>query len=278
LSTIEKGSLLVEKTQKIFAMFAQKKSLVEVLWRITLLIAVGQQCSAFTIDRLDSVPSRFVDSSTNIEYVHLGNYNDYSLYKLNVRSNATGTQISQMNTLLEKFLQESFETPCRSYADMLEYCGSTILASFLRNNTRPSLANITGLLMARLEAYVNAQYICYLSVSTRHRQKGLGTKLMQESINGAIRAKNSQVILHVNTANQNAVTLYQKCGMRCAIYLKGFYFGDQTYSTQDAFGMVLKLANVKNSAQICQSVSAVEVPSEEEDLSRQQCSAKKDFY
>lgn len=272
MSTIQKkGSLLIETTQTIVVMFARKKSLVEVLWRVTLLISLGHLCSAFSIDR-------FTDSSTSLEYEHLDNYGDYSLYKLNLLSSATTTQISRMNTLLEKFLQESFETPGRSYADMIQYCGTTTLASFLRNNTRPSLETITGLLLARLEAYANAQYICYLSVSTQHRQKGLGTKLMQELINQAIRAKNSQVILHVNTANQNALSLYQKCGMRCAIFLGGFYFGDQTYPTQDAFGMVLKLANVKNSTQVCQLASAVEVPSEEEDLSRQQCSAKQDFY
>ena len=259
-SRTEKGPVLIAKRQTILIMFAVQTTLILVLWRVA---------SALT---LDSVPSRLTDPSTNVQYAPLGDYGDYSLYKLHVPSNSTFTQISRVNTLLEKYLQESFDTPSRSYPNIIDFCGTTILASFLRNNTRRSLENITGLLLARLEAYDNSQYICYISVSSQHRQKGLGTKLMQEMINQAIRTRNSRVTLHVNTANQSALSLYLRCGMRCVTSIPGFYFGDQTYATQNAFFMLVQLANVKNSTQVCQAAGAVEIPPQEEATYQQRCS------
>jgi ribosomal protein S18 acetylase RimI-like enzyme len=197
-------------------------------------------------------------------------YNDYLLYKLIYKYNSTQTQISTVNKLIEKYLQESFETPQKSYPDVIQYCGTKILAFFARNTTL-SMENIHALLLARLIAYDNSEYICFLSVLKEHRQRGLGTKLLNEFINDAIRANNSQVSLHVNTENTNALSLYVKCGMRCIEFIPGFYFGDQLYATQNAFTMILQIKNVRNSTTVCQSTTAVEISQQEDAFYRQRC-------
>jgi len=197
-------------------------------------------------------------------------YNDYLLYKLIYKYNSTQTQISTVNKLIEKYLQESFETPQKSYPDVIQYCGTTMLAFFARNTTL-SMENIHALLLARLIAYDNSEYICFLSVLKEHRQRGLGTKLLNEFINDAIRANNSQVSLHVNTENTNALSLYVKCGMRCIEFIPGFYFGDQLYATQNAFTMILQIKNVRNSTTVCQSTTAVEISQQEDVFYRQRC-------
>ncbi len=214
--------------------------------------------------------SYFIEPSTNIEYVYMNNHDDYRLYKLIHRSNSTPTQTSTVNKLLEQYLQESFDTPSRPYPNVVHLCGSSMLAFFSRNTT-VSMKNISGLLLARLEAYDNSKYICFLSVLHEHRQKGLGTQLLKEFINEAIRAGNSRVTLHVNTENTNAMSLYVKCGMRCIEFVPGFYFGDRTYATQNAFAMALQMKNVKNSTTVCQSTNAVEISQQEEAIYRQKC-------
>lgn len=214
--------------------------------------------------------SQFIESSTNIEYIYLNDYNDYRLYKLIPKYGSTQSQMFTANKLIEKYLQESFETSDRSYPNVIQFCGTTILAFFARNITL-STENIHALLLAHLEAYDNSQYICYLSVLKEHRERGLGTKLLNEFINEAIRANNSQVSLNVNTENTNAMSLYLKCGMRCINFIPGYYFGDRTYATQNAFTMVLQLKNVKNSTTVCQSTTAVEIPQQEEANYRQKC-------
>jgi ribosomal protein S18 acetylase RimI-like enzyme len=200
----------------------------------------------------------------------MDNYNDYLLYKLIYKYGSTQSQTLTANKFLEKYLQESFETPERSYPNVLQFCGTTILAYFARN-TSISMKNINGLLLARLEVYDNSKYICYLSVLKEHRQKGLGTKLLNEFINEAIRANSSRISLHVNTENTNAMSLYSKCGMRCISFIPDYYFGDRTYATQNAFTMSLQLRNVKNSTAACQFATAVEIPPEEDAYYKQAC-------
>lgn len=182
----------------------------------------------------------------------------------------TDDQLEIVNDLIEKYLQESFETPDRSYAYVILYCGTATLASFHRDSSL-ALENISALLLTRADAYDNSYYICYLSVLRQHRQKGLGAKLMQVLINEAIKKKASSVTLHVNTENRGAVSLYSNCGMRCAAFLPNFYLGDNLYSTQDGFAMVLQTQNVKNSTTVCQSTTAVQIPEQEELLYRTRC-------
>jgi ribosomal protein S18 acetylase RimI-like enzyme len=197
-------------------------------------------------------------------------HDDYRLYKLIPKYDLTQAQIFTTNKLLENYLQESFETPERSYPNVLQYCGTTMMAFFVRNSTL-SLSNINALVLGRLEAYDNSKYICYLSTLKEHRQKGLGTKLLNEFINEAIRANSSRISLHVNTENTNAMSLYSKCGMRCISFIPNYYFGDRTYATQNAFTMSLQLRNVKNSTAACQFATAVEIPPEEDAYYKQAC-------
>ena len=142
---------------------------------------------------------------------------------------------------------------------------------FFFHNTTVSAKNINALLLARLEAYDNSKYVCFLSVLAAHRQKGLGTKLLNEFVNEAIQAKNSRVSLHVNTENTSALSLYLKCGMRCIEFISGYYFGDRTYATQNAYTMSLQLKNIKNSTTVCQSSSAVEISQQEDALYKLRC-------
>ncbi|CAF2667101.1 unnamed protein product [Rotaria sp. Silwood2] len=221
-------------------------------------------------ERLMIRQSQFTERSTNIEFGHVIDYADYRLYKLIPKGGSTRAQTFTVNKWLEEYLQESFETPNRSYPNVVQLCSTTMLAFFIRNTTI-SVKNINALLLARLEAYDNSKYICYISVLKEHRQNGLGTKLLNELIKDAIRAKNSRVSLHVNTENQSAMSLYLKCGMRCIDYIPGYYFGDQTYATQNAFTMTLQIKNVKNTTAVCQSTTAVEISSQEEAFYKQKC-------
>ena len=214
--------------------------------------------------------SRFIELSTNLEYVYIDDYNDYRLYQLIYQYNSTFVHITTINRYLEKYLQISFEAPNRSYSNILQLCGTDILVFFARNLT-PSIENIHALLLARLEAYDNSKYICYLSVLKEHRQKGLGTKLLNELIIEAIREKHFQVALHVNTENSNALSLYVKCGMRCFGVIPNFYYGDRTYASQNAFLMILQLKNVRDSSAVCQNTTAVEISQNEEFISKQNC-------
>lgn len=182
-------------------------------------------------------------------------------------------QLFTVNDLLERYLQLSFETPNRTYSNMLQLCGMNIFAFFARH-TNPSMENIHALLLARSEAYDNSKYICFLSVLKEHRQKGLGTKLLNQFIIESIQTKTSHVALHVNTENSNALSLYLKCGMRCFGLIRNFYFGDETYATQNAFAMILQLKNVRDQSLVCQNASAVEITREEEILSKQKCADK----
>jgi ribosomal protein S18 acetylase RimI-like enzyme len=226
--------------------------------------------NVFCFDRLTIKQSQFTEPSTNIQYVYVTDHDDYRLYKLIPTYDLTQAQIFTTNKLLEKYLQESFETPERSYPNVLQYCGTTMMAFFVQNSTL-SLSNINALVLGRLEAYDNSKYICYLSTLKEHRQKGLGTKLLNEFINEAIRANHSRVSLHVNTENTGAMSLYLKCGMRCIQFIPGYYFGDRTYATQNAFIMTLQLKNVKNSTTVCQSTTAIEIPQQEDAFYRQTC-------
>jgi ribosomal protein S18 acetylase RimI-like enzyme len=214
--------------------------------------------------------SYFLEPSTNMEYVYMSNYDDYRLYKLIHKYESSPAQISTVNKFLEQYLQESFDTPSRPYPSVVQYCGTTMMAFFSRNATL-SMKNIGALILARLEAYDNSNYICYLSVLHEHRQKGLGTKLMNEFIKEVIRANQSRVTLHVNTENTGAISLYSKCGMRCVDFLPGYYFGDRTYATQNAFAMILQTNNVKNSTTVCQSTNAVEISQQEDAFYKQRC-------
>ncbi len=224
--------------------------------------------NVFYFDRLAITQYQFTEPSTNTEYIYMSDYNDYLLYKLIHKYGTTQTYTA--NQLLEKYLQESFETPERSYTNVIQFCGASMLAFFARNTTI-SMKNINALLLGRLEVYDSSKYICFLSTLKEHRQKGLGTKLLNEFINEAIRANNSRVSLHVNTENTNALSLYLKCGMRCTEFIPGYYFGDRTYATQNAFTMNLQLKNVKNSTTVCQSTTAVEIPEQEDTFYRQRC-------
>jgi GNAT superfamily N-acetyltransferase len=222
------------------------------------------------VDRVAITKSRFTEVSTNIEYEYINDYDDYHLFKLNYKYGSTQAQTLLANKLIEQFLQESFETPGRSYPNIMQWCGTTMLALIARNLTL-STRNINALLLARLEAHDNSQYVCFLSVLKQHRQKGLGTKLLNVFINEAIQAKNSRVTLNVNTENTSAMSLYLKCGMRCSDFISGYYFGDRTYATQNAFFMTLQTKNVQNSTTVCQSTNAVEISQQEEALYRQRC-------
>lgn len=217
--------------------------------------------------------SHFIEPSTNIEFIYLNDYNDYRLYKLIYLYNSTVYQLMTVNKLLEKYLQISFETPNRSYSNMLQLCGMNIFAFFARH-TSPSMENLHGLLLARIEAYDNSKYICFLSVLEEHRQKGLGTKLLNQFIIDAIEEKRSHISLHVNTENNNALSLYLRCGMRCFGWIRNFYLNDETYATQNAFVMILQLKNVRDRSLVCQNTSAVEIPEEEEILSKEKCTNK----
>ena len=210
------------------------------------------------------------EPSTNVEFIYLTDFGNYQLYKLNSKQDSNQVQALAANQVVEKFLQESNETPTRPYPDVIDFCGSTMLA-FLPRNATLSLRNMVGLLLSRLEAYDNSQYVCFLSVLKQHREQGLGTRLLSEMINGAVRVKNTRLSLHVNTENQNALSVYLKCGMRCAEYFPNFYLADQTHPTQHAFGMTLEMRNVKNPTAICQSTDAVQVSEQDDTLYKQRC-------
>ena len=213
----------------------------------------------------------FIERSTNIEFIYLTDHGDYRLYKLIHKYGSTQAQRVAVNRFLEQYLQESFDTPNRRYPNVVQLCGTTMMAFFIRNTTL-SMRNICGLLMARLEADESSKYICYLSVLREHRRKGLGTKLLNEFIKETIRLNYSQVSLHVNTENKGAISLYLKCGMRCINYIPGFYLGDSTYTTPNAFMMILHLKNVKNSSTVCLFPCAVEISLQEEAFYEQTCS------
>lgn len=215
-------------------------------------------------------PLRFTEISTNIEYIFQDRQNDYFLYELRWKNGTNADQIRRANALVEKYLQKSFETPDKSYPHVVEVCGSTVLAFFSRN-TSISLNNINALLLARLQPYDNSNYICFLSVLKQHRQRDLATQLLNQFIKRSISLSRSRVTLHVNTKNTNALSLYQKCGMRCIDLVRNYYLGDPTYATQDAFFMALQLKNVKNSAALCRSSSAIDISFQDELLQKQIC-------
>ncbi|CAF1073292.1 unnamed protein product [Rotaria sordida] len=243
------------------------------LWTVMALATIEQQyhtLSGNAKERSMIRQSQFTERLTNIEFIHLTDYDDYRLYKLIHKYGSTQAQTFTVNKWLEEYLQESFETPNRYYPNTVQWCSTTMLAFFIRNTTL-SMKNINALLLARLEAYDNSKYICYISVLKEHRQNGLGTKLLNEIIKDAIQAKNSRISLHANTENKSALSLYLKCGMRCMAYIPGYYFGDQTYATQNAFTMTLQIKNIKNSTTVCHSTTAVEISSQEEALYKQQC-------
>lgn len=226
--------------------------------------------NVFSIDRKTTRSSSFIEQLTNTEYVYVTDYDGYHLYRLIHRSGATSGQIYNINKWIEEYLQKSFETLNRPYPNIIHVCGTTMFAFFVQNSTI-STKNIKGLLLARLEAYDNSKYICYVSVLKEHRSRGLGTRLLNELIKDAIRSNNTRVTLHVNTENKSAISLYLKCGMRCTYYIPSYYFGDPTYSTQNAFTMSLQLKNIRNSTAVCQSDTAVVIPSEEQVASRRTC-------
>lgn len=213
---------------------------------------------------------RFTEPSTNTEYNYVSDYNGYRLYKLIRSYNSTRTQILTADKLINIFLQESFETPGYSYSNVIPTCGTTILAFFAQNTT-VAMENIHALLLAGVEAFDNSRYICFISVLKQHREKGLGTKLMNELIKEAVKANNSRVSLHVNTDNTNALSLYLKCGMRCSNFISNFYYGNPLYASSNAFEMTLQTENIRNSTTVCQSTTAVTIPQQQEALYRQRC-------
>ena len=226
---------------------------------------------SFVLSRsLANDQSSVTEPSTNVEFIYLTDFGNYQLYKLNSKQDSNQAQALAANKFMEKFLQESYETTSRSYPDVIHFCGGTMLA-FLPRNATLSLKNMVGLLLARLEAYDNSQYVCFLSVLKQHREQGLGTRLLSEMINDAVRARNTRLSLHVNTENQNALSVYLKCGMRCAEYFPNFYLADQANPTQHAFGMTLQIRNVKNPTAVCQSTDAVQVSEQEDTLYKQRC-------
>ena len=224
----------------------------------------------FSFDRSIIRQSQYTESLTNIDYVYLNNYNDYLLYKLVHKNGSTPMQLYTVNKLLEIYLQKSFETPERSYPYVTQLCGTTILAFFARNTT-PTINNINAILMAHLETDQISNYVCYLSVLKEHRQKGLGTKLLNEFINQLMPSNNARVTLHVNTENTSALSLYLTCGMRCINFIPNYYLHDRLYATSDAFFMALQIKNVRNSTAVCQSPTAIDVSFQEQILHQHKC-------
>jgi len=220
--------------------------------------------------RLITKQLRFTERSTNIEYIFQNTHNNYSLYELRLKNGTNSNQLQRINALIEKYLQKSFETPDNSYPHVFEICSSTVFGFFSRN-TSVSLENINALLLSHLEVYDNSDYICFLSVLEQHRQQSLATQLLNKFINRAISSGRSQITLHVNTKNTNALSLYFKCGLRCIQFIENFYFGDRIYPTQDAFALALKLTSVKNSTAVCQSSAAISTSFQDELLHKQIC-------
>lgn len=61
-------------------------------------------------------------------------------------------------------------------------------------------------------------FVWDLAVSEAYRQKGVGTMLMQAMFEAMKIKKADDVILHVGLANEGAIRLYRKLGMRPVMY------------------------------------------------------------
>ena len=93
--------------------------------------------------------------------------------------------------------------------------------------------------------------IFLIIVKEEYRRKGIGTKIMKESINNArLKYKNEKEIffsLHVNITNNKALNMYKNLGFIVEKFLKDFYVNlipkgkeKEKGKCYDAYEMVLK--------------------------------------
>ena len=93
--------------------------------------------------------------------------------------------------------------------------------------------------------------IFLINVKEEYRRKGIGSKIMTESINNArLKLKNEKDIffsLHVNITNNKALNMYKKLGFVIEKYLEKFYINmipkgkeKEIGKCYDAYEMILK--------------------------------------
>ncbi len=104
---------------------------------------------------------------------------------------------------------------------------------------------IVGYIMCKLEfgfsnfrklGFVKKGHVVSVAVIPEHRNKGLGTALMQEGISGMTSKKCDEVYLEVRVSNESAVKLYEQLGFIIKTKIRGYY-----RDGEDAYLMALEL-------------------------------------
>jgi len=99
--------------------------------------------------------------------------------------------------------------------------------------------------LRKLKDYVVRSYktvhLISIAVLEPHRGKGLGSKLLENTILAAKRHNADSVFLEVRVSNEPAIRLYEKFGFKKVRIIREYY-----RDGEDAYVMVLKLDNKNN--------------------------------
>ena len=106
---------------------------------------------------------------------------------------------------------------------------------------------IVGYIMCKLEhgfsnfkklGFVKKGHVVSVAVIDGHRNKGIGSVLVEEAIKGVKIRECSEMYLEVRCSNNDAVRLYEKLGFSITQRLKAYY-----RDGEDAYVMAIDLAN-----------------------------------
>jgi ribosomal protein S18 acetylase RimI-like enzyme len=227
-----------------------------------------------------SSKSKLYDRATNIQFIRIGDdyRNTYRLYELNLSSNkhVKFDDLARWN-FFDETLRELFEMPNARFWYPIKNCmeNSGIAYAFVPLNATSVTTNISAMtILTRRNNSVDTIYICYIATKKEYRRQGIATRLLQQIVQRALDEKSKgtrYLTVHVNTMNINALELYEKCGWRCYQYLPGYLDREPHHSTNDAYGLILDLDNVKNATGLCRDSNAVQLNHFDNDQSMQIC-------
>jgi len=227
-----------------------------------------------------SSKSRLYDRVTNIKFVRIGDdYNNtYRLFDLILLPNNNLNLDDYPRWLFfDRTLRDLFEMPNARFWYSIKNCMENhgIAYAFIPLNATSVTANISAMtILTRKNNSLDSIYVCYMVTRKEHRRRGLGTRLLQQIVQRALdEQKNGikNIILHVNTLNNIALELYEKCGWRCYQYLPRYLEPEPHHQTNHAYALILHLDNVKNVTNLCRNRNAINIKLSDNEQSIKNC-------
>lgn len=174
-------------------------------------------------------------------------------------------------------LRDLFEMPAAQFWHAIINCMENhgVAYALVPLNATSITTNVSAMaILSRKPESLDSMHVCYLATRKEHRRRGLGTRLLQETVRRALHEQQNgvrNVVIQVNTLNTVALELYERCGWRCFAYLPGYLNPDPHHLTNHAYSLVLPLNRVKDVSTLCRDPAAIEIEPTDNQMSIEKC-------